>query len=106
MTFEQSDFYVGDIGNYIEVTVYKNSTEIMDISTATTKILYFRKPDGTVINRTATFFTDGSDGILKYAWISGDLDVEGNWYFQVYIETPGEKKSSSWVPFKVGKVLR
>ena len=84
--------HVNDIGTIFRVTVYdKTSTggsSVADISTATSKLFYFRKPDGTTFSRSAVFKTDGSDGRIEYATVDGDLNAPGNWELQAKIITP------------------
>lgn len=80
-----------DDGTIIKVTI--NDT---DISSATIKNLIFKKPeDGKVIIRAASFFTDGTDGILTYTILESELDQVGTWQVQVQISiTSGNFRSS------------
>lgn len=90
-----SNIRVGDIGTRFLVTV-KESGLPVDISTATTKEIIFKSPSAAAVNKTATFFTNGSDGKIYYDLQSGDIDVEGTWKIQAYIVTPaGNWKSST-----------
>ena len=96
-----NEIHVGDIGTSFQVTLY-DSTNIVDISGATTKTLYFLKPDGTTkLTKTASFLTDGTDGILEYLTISGDLDVSGTWKIQAKVVLPSGEWSSDIGKFKV-----
>jgi hypothetical protein len=91
---ETTSPHVGDVGTIFEGTFYDGGV-IVDISAATTKEILFRKPDGTVVTKTGTFSTDGTDGKLRYTTIAGDLDQAGDWRVQGYIVTPtGSWKSS------------
>jgi len=76
------EIHQNDIGTVFKVTVQNGSGTAVDVSGATTKQLIFRKPDGTNDTQSATFFTDGTDGILTYTTISGDIDTIGAWQIQ------------------------
>lgn len=83
-----NEIHVGDIGTRFIVTV-KDGDDIIDISSATTKNLIFRKPDGTLLTKAASFYTDGTDGILTYSTVSGDLEDDGFWKLQGYLVITG-----------------
>lgn len=73
-----------NVGTRFQATITEDGTAV-DISSATTKELRFKKPDGSAtLVKSATFLTDGSDGIIYYDSQSGDLDVIGGWKFQGY----------------------
>jgi hypothetical protein len=75
--------HVGDVGTVIRLTVTeKDGTTPINVSTASVKTFYFRKPDGTKFNRPAEFNTDGADGKLKYTTVDGDIDVTGHCRFR------------------------
>lgn len=69
---------VDDFGWVGKLTL-KQDGSARDVSTYTTKQFIFRDPDGTATTKTADFDTDGSDGILKYTTVDGDIDAAGNW---------------------------
>lgn len=75
---------VGAIGAAIRATVRENGSAL-DVSGASTKQLVFKKPDGTKVTQTATFYTDGTDGVLQYTTVSGDIDQAGSWQCQAYL---------------------
>jgi len=72
--------FVGDVGTEI----------ILDcgtaVTTATTRNIVARSPRGA--KKTWTAVAEGSNSI-KYVTQAGDLDQEGNWRLQAYIEMPG-----------------
>tara|TARA_R100001244_G_scaffold128546_1_gene99489 strand:+ start:27 stop:353 length:327 start_codon:yes stop_codon:yes gene_type:complete len=84
--------HINDIGTIFRVTVYDTTstggTTVANISTATTKQFTFKRPDGTTFDRVAVFAVDGSDGIIQYLSVDGDLDVAGTWHLQAYVATP------------------
>ena len=67
---------------------FKDQDDVaVDISSETTKQIFFKKPDKTVVTQTAAFPSGGSgtDGIMEYVTISGDLDTVGTWEWQGYV---------------------
>jgi len=94
--------HVGDVGTIIRLTVTEqDKVTPIDVSTATTKTFYFRKPDGTKINKTAVFNTDGVDGKLKYVTVEGDIDMARTWQVQAYVEIGAAKYYSAKTTFTV-----
>ncbi len=89
-----------DIGTVFEVTLKDCDTPI-DISSATTQQIIFRKPDGTSVTKTAIFASDGTDGKLRYVTIADDLDQIGTWKIQAKVEIPSGTWSSNIDKFKV-----
>jgi hypothetical protein len=78
------EIHVNDIGTIFRVTL-RDESGLVDLSTASTKQIIFRKPSGTILTKTASLTTDGTDGKLQYASVSGDLDAEGEWQLQARI---------------------
>lgn len=96
--------HVGNVGSVIQVTV-RNEDAVYDISTATTKKFIFIKPTGVSVIKDAAFVNTGTDGLLKYTTLAGDLDVDGTWRIQVYIEISGKKFYSDVTDFVVSPNL-
>lgn len=99
-----NEIHVGDIGTIFEVSVLDGTT-VVDISTATVKQLLLRKPSGTLLTKAAVFKTTGTDGVLQYTTVSGDLNEKGVWSLQVYIELPTGKWHSDRQNFTVHENL-
>lgn len=95
---------VGDIGTTFQFTI-KDGADVVNISSATTKQIFFTKPDGSVLTKSATFLTDGSDGIMYYTAIAGDLDTCGIWQAQGYLVFPGSSYKTSIIKFTVHRNL-
>lgn len=97
------EVHVGDIGTDFDATFLSqcDPRTILDISAATTKEMIFKKPDGTKLTKAGTFVTDGSDGILRYTTISGDLDQAGWWEVEGHVITPGGEWTSTAYGFEV-----
>jgi hypothetical protein len=100
MIVSTAEIHKGDIGTVIQLTLYEGSA-IVDLSTATSKKLHFRKPSGVVLTKDAIFVTNGTDGKVKYTTVSGDLDTVGTWKVQAVLDFPSGHWSSSVGSFKV-----
>lgn len=91
-----TEFGLNVIGSILILTV-KEDDEPKDISNATVKEYFIKKPDETVFSVTATFNTDGTNGQLKYVFIVDQLDQIGQYEVQVSLESPTwSDKSSSY----------
>jgi hypothetical protein len=99
-----SVIHVKDVGTVIEVTVTENDA-VLDISTATGTTILLLKPSGTVLTKTATFTTDGTDGKMEYQTQTGDIDEEGVWEVQGKLEMGGGTFYTRSVAFPVKAVL-
>lgn len=96
------EIHVGDTGTVFRVTIYDQDNVVRDISTYTTKQLIFRKPDGTILTKTADFYTDGTDGIIQWTTTSAsDLDLDGTWKLQAKVASGSNSHKSDIVDFKV-----
>ena len=101
-----NEIHKGDVGTIIRITLKDGST-VVDISATTTKQLIFGKPCGAAsVTKTASFYTDGTDGILQYTTESGFLDTIGIWTVEAYIEFGGgtQKWHSDISEFNVYKI--
>ena len=94
-----------DIGTIFRLTITDTAGTAIDVSTAATKFIYFQKPDGTKKKNTAAFYTDGSDGIIQYTSVSGDIDQTGLWQVQGYVETSDGKFFTQKTTFSVLNTL-
>lgn len=78
------------IGTAIRFTIFDDTT-ILDVSSASTKDLKLIKPDGTQLTKTLVFSTksgdtgDGKDGRVEYIIISGDVDQNGTYQWQLHL---------------------
>ena len=73
-----AEFHEGDIVADFIITV-TDGGDNFDLSAATTTNFVVEKPDSSVVTWTASFDSDGTDGVLKYTTVSGDLDMVGIW---------------------------
>ena len=100
----QGDIHVGDIGTIIDVTI-KEAGVAAVISSATVREFRFQKKDKTTFDKTVAFKTDGTDGILTYTTVVGDIDLAGRWYVQAYLEMPSWEGFTAKVTFQVDEPL-
>lgn len=80
-----AEIHVDDIGTSLQLLVKDENGAIVDISTATLQV-WIRKPDLSVLTKTGTLVNDGTDGLMQYVTVSGDLDTAGKWAIQGFVE--------------------
>jgi hypothetical protein len=97
--------HVGDIGTDFRITIQDCDGDIIDISSATSKTIIFKKPNGSLLTKDADFVTDGTDGLINYIVSSGDIDAAGSWKIQSQIIMPSGTWSSDFQTFKVHRNL-
>ena len=97
--------HVNDIGTVFRVTVYDTSSTgtstVADISSASTKKIIFKRPDGTTFEKVAVFTNTGTDGKIEYVSVDGDLDIAGRWRLQAYVATSAGTWRTDVGDFKV-----
>lgn len=98
------EIFVGDVGTAFTLTVVEG-TSVVDISSASVKEILFQKPSGTVVTKTATFQTDGTDGKIRYITIAGDIDESGYWLYQGHIVLPSWSGHTDTHGFEVYRVI-
>jgi hypothetical protein len=96
---------VGAIGLVITLTITEDDVPC-NISTATTRTIWIRKPDGTVVEKAAAFTTTGADGKLTYTTIAGDMDLVGEYRVQAYVVMTGFTGFSTVVRFDANRNLQ
>lgn len=97
--------HINDVGTEFRITIMDNSA-VVNISSATLLEIIFQKPDTTDLVVNADLYTDGTDGVLYYRVVSGDLDQSGIFKIQAYVEISGGSYYSSIGSFKVHCNLR
>lgn len=97
--------HLNDIGTEIRVTVKDCNSNAVDISAATAMSIIFKKPSGTSVTKTASLYTDGTDGIVTYTAASGLFDEIGTWKLQAEVVAPNGQWNSSYESFKVYRNL-
>lgn len=97
-----NEIHLNDIGTIFEITLYDCEIILPDLPDATSLIIKFQKPDKkTTVDQPAEFKTDGTDGIVQYTTLNGDLDKTGNWKIQAFVITPSGSWHSDIGKFKV-----
>ena len=99
-----NEIHKGDIGTQFTVTV-QDGTTVVDISTASTKQLIFKKPGGTILTKSTSFVTDGTDGKMQYVSVDGDLSDDGVWKMKGKVIIGGNTFSTDITSFKVYRNL-
>ena len=95
-----SEIHKDDVGTKLLVTVTDGGTAV-DVSSASSLSIYIKKPDGTILTRTATKNTDGTDGKMYYVTVAGDLDAAGQYKLQGKVVLSGGTFYTSISTFKV-----
>ncbi len=95
-----------DVGVILRGTVKEGGTPL-DVSAATLLELLLTPPRGEPRTRAVVFFTDGSDGIVDYVTVGGDLNVVGTWQVQIHaVFATGLDVTSAAVELIVGRAPR
>lgn len=95
-----SEIHVGDIGTIFRITI-KDGDAIVDVSSVDSKIIYLQKPSGTTLTKTATLYTNGTDGVIQCVAENGDLDEAGTWQIQAKIDFGTDVFNTNIDKFKV-----
>jgi len=95
-----SEIHYGDIGVNFNITVM-NGAAVLNVSNANSISIIFQKPDGSDLIKTATLVTNGTDGNIRYASVSGDLDQIGTWQIQAKVNFGASVFSTDIQKFKV-----
>jgi hypothetical protein len=95
----------GDIGTIFRLTIVDTAGTAIDVSGASTKYIYFEAPNGTKTRKDAVYYTDGTDGIIQYTSVDGDIGQAGNWKIQGYIEPADGKFFTRVTSFTVLSTL-
>lgn len=92
----------GDYGQPLELTFLDVDTSLAaNISGyATSKKMIFTQPDGTEVEKTASFKTDGSDGILTYTIEAGFLTA-GSWHVKGQVTSASAQLTTERHSFRV-----
>lgn len=93
-----------DFGWVGKLTIVQDGVAV-DISSYTTRQFIFTDPTGTITTKTATFDTDGVDGVLKYTILDNEVNTAGYWYVQARIIKSGVELTSDPLRFFVSERL-
>jgi len=98
------EIHVGDIGTIFRVTLMDGSS-VLDVSGATTLEIIFKKPNNSNLTKTAILTGDGTDGIVQYTTVIGDLDSAGKWAMQANVVLSAGSWKSNVSTFRVHENL-
>ena len=76
-----NEIHINDVGTKFLVTVTDGATAV-NISSASTKQLIFKKPSGAKLIKATSFVTDGTNGEMQYSVAADDLDEAGTYKLQ------------------------
>lgn len=99
-----TDIHIDDYG-WVGKLALKQDGAAVDISSYTTRQFIFKSPSGVKTTKTATFDTDGTDGVLKYMVEAGLINEVGDWWVQARIAKTGAELTSDPILFRVKKRL-
>lgn len=93
----------GDYGQDFELTFIDIDTDsAADISGYSSTIqMIFEAPDGTQTTKTATFKTDGTDGVITYTGESGFFDTAGGWKARGKVNSGSAVLTTEWSYFSI-----
>jgi len=89
-----TNIHLDDAGMDLIIRFVSNG-QPFNISQSTANTIYFKRSDGRVISRTATKFSDGSDGKIKYTTVPGDIDIVGIWQIWGEVILPTGKRTTN-----------
>ena len=91
---------IGDTNTILRVELLHDGAAV-DVSSATVLQVILEKPSSALITKDAAFYTDGTDGLFFAATDATDIDEEGTWSIQAYVEMPTWIGHSGIAKFKV-----
>jgi hypothetical protein len=99
-----SQIQEGDIGTKLLVTITDDDV-IVNISSASSLSIFIKKPDGSILTRSGTFETNGTDGKMYYTTVSGDINTSGSYKIQGRVTLSNGSFYTSTATFKVNRNL-
>ena len=79
---------LGAVGVHLKFPITDQDNKPLDVSQATTLNLVFKKPDGSIVVKTAALVNTGTDGLVEYVTEAGFLDQVKTWRVQCEIVDP------------------
>jgi len=73
----------------------------VDLSTAVSTSIRYRKPDGVTGQWAGTVV----DGAVEYITVAGDIDQSGVWYLQAFFDLTTWQGSSKVISIRVGESI-
>ena len=94
------EIHKGDVATIMRVMIVDQDGVAVDLSGATTKDILFIGP-GRKITKETSFQTDGTNGVLDYVIVEGDISAFGKWTKQWHIILPTGEWHTTAVEFPV-----
>jgi hypothetical protein len=82
----KNNIQVNAVGLSIELEL-REGYGSYNASSATVKKIIIKKPNGDIVSKDAEFVNDGSNGLIRYKTVLGDLNQAGIYSVQAYVET-------------------
>jgi hypothetical protein len=104
VTCSEKEIHYNDIGTVILVTIndcVAGVPTVLDLSSASSLQLIFKSPSSTSVTKTASLYTDGTDGKIFYTSVDGDFEELGTWRIQARIVIGGGTFRSDIGSFRV-----
>lgn len=98
------EIHTNDIGTVFTLTIVDQDGVAVDLSSDPSPEIKF-KHGSQVLTKVATFTTDGTDGIIQYTTVSGDLNQSGNWTMQGHVILLSGEWHTTKVGFKVLEII-
>jgi hypothetical protein len=96
------ELHQNNIGAEFRLVVQDDGVAV-DLSECLDPVIIILKPSGSRLEKAANLYTDGTDGILYYNCIDGDLDEVGLYKIQACVDIDDGVFYSSVASFKVHK---
>ncbi len=98
------EIHKNDIGTVFRLTIVDQDGAVVDVSSDPSPEIKF-KVGSQVLTKLATFTTNGTDGIIQYTSVSGDLTPGGNWTMQGHVILTSGEWHTTKVEFKVLEII-
>lgn len=97
------DIHMHDVGTVFQITITDSGSPVnLSSGISASNVVLLRKPDGTIITGSATYVTNGTDGLIKYIVSGSDvLNQSGTWQLSANVNTSTGKWTATSVGFTV-----
>jgi hypothetical protein len=95
------EMHVGEALVDFRGTLYDENGAVVDLSATSSFEIIFSRPGGaSSFTKTASFLTDGTDGVGRYLCAAEDINMDGTWRYQFRAEwATGKLRYSSTIGF-------
>jgi hypothetical protein len=80
--------HVDDVGTTLLFPVTDEDGAVVPLGSYQSLTVYIARPDKSLLTRSGSLYTDGSDGIVMYQTVAGDFNTTGNYRFQAVVRLP------------------